>query len=78
MFDYVDTDWINVVLGSTTEEVTGTQYFRNVYLGISGMAAIDIQLYYRFGIVAYINGVEVYRDNMPDGEPTSNTLGTGN
>lgn len=78
MFDFIDTDWINVVLGSTTEEVTGTQYFRNVYLGISGMAAIDLQLYYRFGIVAYINGVEVYRDNMPDGEPTSNTLGTGN
>ena len=32
---------------------------------------------YRYGIVAYINGVEVYRDNMPEGAVTSSTAATG-
>ena len=41
------------------------------------MAAFELQLNYQFGVVAYINGAEVYRDNMPDGEPTSSTVATG-
>ena len=41
------------------------------------MATFELQLNYRFGVVAYINGAEVYRDNMPDGEPTSSTVATG-
>ena len=41
------------------------------------MAAFELQLNYRYGVVAYINGVEVYRDNMADGEPTSSTPATG-
>ena len=43
----------------------------------SNMAAIEIQLNYKDGIVAYINGAEVYRDNMADGTPSSNTPATG-
>ena len=41
------------------------------------MAAYEVRLYYRFGIVAYINGIEVYRDNMPSGTITTTTLSTG-
>ena len=29
---------------------------------------------YQYGIVAYLNGIEVYRDNMPDGQPSACTL----
>ena len=29
---------------------------------------------YQYGIVAYLNGIEVYRDNMPDGQPSIDTL----
>ena len=29
---------------------------------------------YQYGIVAYLNGIEVYRDNMPAGQPSASTL----
>ncbi|KAK8807821.1 hypothetical protein WA171_000770 [Blastocystis sp. BT1] len=74
---YSDASWTEISLGTTTTSATDTQYFRKSFVGLSGMAAIEFQLNYRYGIVAYINGNEVYRDNMADGEPTSTTLATG-
>ncbi|KNB41443.1 hypothetical protein JH06_5453 [Blastocystis sp. subtype 4] len=74
---FTDSDWTEISLGITGMSVTDTQYFRKSFAGLSGMAAIEFQLKYRYGIVAYINGNEVYRDNMADGEPTSSTLATG-
>ena len=64
---YSDVDWSDVVTGSATQSVSGTQYFRKVFNGVEGMAAVEIELKYQYGIVAYLNGVEVYRDNMSDG-----------
>ena len=29
---------------------------------------------YQYGVVAYLNGIEVYRDNMSDGQPSIDTL----
>ncbi|KAK8794571.1 hypothetical protein WA171_003693 [Blastocystis sp. BT1] len=40
------------------------------------MASIDIQFYYSHGIIAYINGSEVFRDNMPHGIINHSTLAT--
>ena len=40
------------------------------------MASIDIQFYYSHGIIAYINGIQVFRDNMPDGIIDNSTLAT--
>ena len=40
------------------------------------MASIDIQFYYSHGIIAYINGIEVFRDNMPHGIINHSTLAT--
>ena len=74
---YSDAGWTDVTLEISPIQATGTQYFRKSFAGLSGMAAIEFQLNYRYGIVAYINGNEVYRDNMADGEPTSSTLATG-
>ena len=31
-------------------------------------------LKYQYGMVAYLNGIEVYRDNMSDGQPSIDTL----
>ena len=74
---YSDVDWSDVVTGSATQSVSGTQYFRKVFNGVEGMAAVEIELKYQYGIVAYLNGVEVYRDNMSDGQPSIDTLATG-
>ncbi|KNB42133.1 hypothetical protein JH06_4646 [Blastocystis sp. subtype 4] len=75
-YDYSDSDWTEVILEITSQQATGTQYFRRQFNGLANMAAIDIQFRYRYGIVAYINGAEVYRDNMPDTEITSDVLAT--
>ena len=40
------------------------------------MASIDIQFKYSHGIIAYINGIEVFRDNMPHGIINHSTLAT--
>ena len=73
-YNYSDSDWAEVTLGSTGQQATGTQYFRKQFAGLTNMAAIDIQLKYRYGVVAYINGVEVFRDNMPNTEITGEVL----
>ena len=75
--DHDDSAWTVLTLGSTTEEATGTQYFRKPFTGAAGMAAIELQLWYSSGVVAYVNGVEVYRDNMPQGSVTSGTAASG-
>ena len=74
---FTGSDWADVVLGTNTAAVLGTQYFRKDFNGISGMAAYELELHYQYGIVAYVNGVEVYRDHMPDGAVTATTPSNG-
>ena len=71
-----DNQWTSITLGSTSGSSPSTQYFRKSFNGITGMASIDIQFYYSHGIIAYINGIEVFRDNMPDGTINHSTLAT--
>ena len=75
--NYANASWTSVSLGSTTQQVTGTQYLRRAFTGLNNMAAIQIALNYRFDIIVYINGQQVYRDNMPEREVTSATAATG-
>ena len=76
-YNHADSAWTSVTLGSTTQEVVGTQYFRKTFAGVSGMAAVITQFQYGHGIVAYINGVEIFRDNMPVGEVSQGTMASG-
>ncbi|KAK8824718.1 hypothetical protein WA556_003868 [Blastocystis sp. ATCC 50177/Nand II] len=55
----------------------GTQYFRKQFAGITDMAAYEARFNYRYGIVAYMNGVEIFRDHMPEGAVTPGTGSTG-
>ena len=76
-YSFSDNTWSDVNLGSVTTTVSGTQYFRKQFVGLANMVAYDVRLYYKAGVIAYINGAEVYRDNMPAGIVTSNTAATG-
>ena len=76
-YSFDDSAWNLIVLGSEGLSSTGTQYFRKTFVGLSGMAAVDVKMKYQYGIVAYVNGAEIYRDNMPSGEVVSSTLATG-
>ena len=75
--NYQDNEWSIITTGDAVGIVSGTQYFRHLIANSLDFAAFELQFHYRFGIVAYINGEEVYRDNMPDGEVQSATLATG-
>ena len=76
-YSFSDTTWTDATLGSVTTSVSGTQYFRKQFVGLANMAAYDVRLYYKAGVIAYINGAEVYRDNMPAGDVSSSTAATG-
>ena len=76
-YSFGDSSWTTVTLGSVTSQLSGTQYFRKTFSGVSGMAAYETRLNYRYGIVAYLNGAEVYRDNMPEGAIADSTPSSG-
>ena len=76
-YNFGDSGWTEVTLGSVSSSVSGTQYFRKQFTGLASMAAYDVRLYYKAGVVAYINGAEVYRDNMAAGDVTSDTPASG-
>ena len=72
-YSFADDSWVDA---SPTIHASGTQYFRRRFVGAPNMASIEAQFRYSDGVVAYINGVEIYRDNMPEGEPTEGTAAT--
>ena len=68
-----DSTWSSVTLGSILP-VAGAVYFRKVFSGAPGLAAYELEMNYMYGIVAYVNGVEVFRDHMDEGDVTPSTL----
>ncbi len=53
-----------------------TYYFRHTFTigSPAGYRALDLEMHCDDGAVVYLNGVEIYRFNMPEGEITSSTL----
>ena len=76
-YSFGDSQWNEVTLGTSTQETAATIYFRKTFVGVTGMAAILTQFKYTEGIVAYINGAEIFRDNMPAGEISQSTPASG-
>ena len=76
-YAFDDSTWTEVTLGSVSGLVSGTHYLRKTFTGLSSMAAYELSMYFKYGLVAYINGIEVVRDNMPEGAITSSTLAVG-
>ena len=74
---FQDSTWSSVTLGGTISPVVGTQYFRKSFTGLAEMAAYEVKLNYKCGVVAYINGVEIFRDNMNTGDVSSSTVANG-
>ena len=60
-----DSNWNVAVPESVTMQPRGSQYFRKPFNGVADMAAYEIQLKFEYGIIAYINGKEVFREHMP-------------
>ena len=75
--NFSDGSWTAVTLGSTASSVSGTQYFRKTFTSVANMAAYEVEMNYKFGIVAYVNGKEIYRDHMNDGVVSPSTPSNG-
>lgn len=75
--NFADGSWTSFIAGTSTQQSAGTVYFRKTFTGVTGMAAVDAQFLYSHGIVAYINGVEIFRDNMPAGDVSQGNDGFG-
>ena len=75
--NFSDGSWQTVTLGSVTAPATGSQYFRKTFTGIPNMAAYEVDMNYRYGIIAYVNGVEIFRDHMLDGAVSPSTPSNG-
>ena len=71
-----DSNWTAATMGSAPA-MNGTQYFRKTLTGIADMAAYEYRFNYRYGIIAYVNGVEIYRDHMPTGAVTPSSPSSG-
>ena len=67
--------WTLVSFNSSVE-TSGTVYYRSSFYGCYS-CIVECLFRYRYGIVVYLNGWEIYRDNMPSGTITTNTTATG-
>ena len=76
-------NWNTVAVNGWTESTTEilpettqiTHYFRKTISGKNDLSAYEFQFWYKHGIVAYLNGMEIYRDNIATGVVTPNTQG---
>lgn len=75
-YGYQDASWTDYVSAAPITLSTAV-FFRKTFAGLENMAAMELRVNYKFGIIAYINGAEIIRDNMPLGEVTPATLATG-
>ena len=67
--------WTMTTFASTTT-TSGTVYYYKPFHGVENMSAVETVFRYRYGIIAYLNGFEIYRDKMPLGEVNRMTLST--
>ncbi len=72
---YGDGDEATVIPSGTAPSYYPTYYFRNT-VSISDVSAFNsftLKVKRDDGVVVYVNGTEVFRENMPAGTPTYNT-----
>lgn len=62
--NFDDSSWDSYT-GEKSVNKVGTVYARKTVQGFDGMAAYELTWYVQYGVIVYINGVEVQRVNMP-------------
>ena len=67
---YDDSKWIDVDLSDPNMQLTGNMFFRKVFKGDNGFAAYEARISYNDGALMFLNGMEIFRDNMPEGPIT--------
>ena len=62
---------------ATCQERNSIRYYSKSFTGRKHFAAYEVRFNYRGGIVAYLNGVEIYRDNLSSGELDQGSVSQG-
>lgn len=75
--DFADTEWAQLAYEADIPSPSATQFYRYSFAGLSTAVAYEARFNYGHGIIAYINGVEIYRDNLPAGVIDATTPATG-
>lgn len=75
-YGFNDNSWSDYT-GSSSVSKAGTVYIRHKFTGVQNMAAYELTFYQQYGLIIYMNGVEVFRSNMPEGPVTANTASNG-
>ena len=73
---YYDKNWMDYSSAHSFSR-TGTQYLRYCAVGVKNLAAYEASFLYQHGIIVFVNGNEVFRDNMPSGFVSNSTSSTG-
>ena len=60
-------NWNRYYTGGSSFSTGTRRYLRTTFFGANNIAAYEMSASYRYGIVVYINGHEVYRDNVEEG-----------
>ena len=76
-YDFDDSTWTILPYEAVIPLENSTQFYRFSFTGLPSIAAYEVRFNYRLGIIAYLNGREIYRDNLPSGDITGSTLATG-
>ena len=73
--NFVDATWSLGLVSSFGNAASTTQYFRRSFSidHPESYADFALTIKSRYGYIAYLNGKEVFRYNMPDGDVTSST-----
>ncbi len=70
-------EWKRMVIGNFTLSNGQTVYLRKQLTWSQKSAAYKLSLSYRYGIIVFINGNEILRDNLPQGVIRKSTPATG-
>ena len=76
-YDFDDSTWTILPYEAVIPLENSTQFYRFSFTGLPSIAAYEVRFNYRLGVIAYLNGREIYRDNLPSGDITGSTLATG-
>ena len=65
--NYDDSDWLTITGGKIVHGFSSSIYYRVSFSNRYASAAYELSLLFRQGLIAYLNGAEVVRENMPPG-----------
>lgn len=75
--DFVDSEWSLLAFDADIPSPSATQFYRFSFVGLSSATAYEVRFNYIHGIIAFLNGKEIYRDNLPSGAINASIPATG-